>query len=178
MMPEVDGLELARRIGLHPEFGRPRLILLSSAGRPTKGTGVDALDISRFLNKPVKQSDLLDAITDAMGIATRDRSTAKSEPVDTGTDRAAMEVLLAEDGSVNQIVATNLLEGRGHRVTLAVNGLEAVAAFSEKRFDAILMDVQMPEMNGHEATAGDQENRGGARRPRPDHRNDGECDEG
>ena len=63
-----------------------------------------------------------------------------------------MRVLLAEDGRVNQVVAVNLLERRGHSVTVANNGAEAVKAFKKKRYDAILMDVQMPEMNGYEAT--------------------------
>ncbi|MGI9239253.1 MAG: response regulator, partial [Verrucomicrobiales bacterium] len=152
MMPEVDGLELAKQIGHRPEFGRPRLILLSSAGRPSTGVDTESLDVSRFLNKPVKQSDLLDSITDAMGIATRDRGAARSAPALFRSDQPSMEVLLAEDGRVNQIVAMNLLEGRGHRVTLAADGREAVEVFSSKPFDAILMDIQMPELNGFEAT--------------------------
>jgi CheY-like chemotaxis protein len=152
MMPDIDGLQLARLIGGHANFGRPRLIVLSSAGRPPKADDIESLDISRFLNKPVKQSDLLDAITDSMGVATRDRSSPKTISADYSSTLPSMEVLLAEDGRVNQVVAINLLEGRGHRVTLAANGRAALAAFGEKPFDAILMDVQMPEMNGHEAT--------------------------
>ena len=152
MMPKIDGLELAREIGLHPDFGLPKMILLSSAGRPPKSEGLDKLDIARFLSKPVKQSELLDAIAEAMGVATRDR-TPEGELVEIrNPDLPPMEVLLAEDGRVNQVVAVKLLEGRGHRVTVASNGREAVEAIEKKRFDAVLMDIQMPEMNGYEAT--------------------------
>jgi two-component system sensor histidine kinase/response regulator len=152
MMPGMDGLELARQIGNHAEFGQPKIIVLSSAGRPPEGSGVEKLDISRFLCKPVKQSDLLDAIADAMGVATRDRTSDSQFAEIRSSELPSMEVLLAEDGRVNQVVAVNLLESRGHEVTVAGNGREAVEAFSEKKFDAILMDVQMPEMNGYEAT--------------------------
>lgn len=152
MMPGMDGLDLAGEIGKHPEFGRPKLVVLSSAGRPPADRNVGSLDISRYLSKPVKQSDLLDTIADAMGVATRDRTSDGQLAEVRSESKVSMDLLLAEDGRVNQVVAVNLLEGRGHKVTVAINGREAVELFSENRFDAILMDVQMPEMNGYEAT--------------------------
>jgi len=152
MMPGMDGLDLAKEIGLHPEFGRPKMVVLSSAGRPPADRDVESLDISRYLSKPVKQSDLLDAIADAMGVATRDRTSDSQFAEVRSENLVSMDLLLVEDGRVNQVVAVNLLEGRGHKVTVANNGREAVEAFSGKKFDAILMDVQMPEMNGYEAT--------------------------
>ena len=152
MMPHVDGLELAERIRANEKAGTPEIIVLSSAGRPPRGDRIKALSISRYLTKPVKQSDLLDAITESMGVATRDDSTTE-EFGDIDSKRIpVMKILLAEDGRVNQVVAVNLLERRGHSVAVANNGALAVEAVAKKRYDAVLMDVQMPEMNGYEAT--------------------------
>ena len=146
MMPEMDGAEVARKI--IDRFGddAPRIILLSSAG-PTELPGVD-----RSLTKPVKASDLLDAITTLFGTATLD-GPGDPRRVPRPSEIPRMNVLLVEDGRVNQLVATRFLEERGHTVTLAQNGREAVEAVAGERFDAVLMDIQMPEMDGFEATA-------------------------
>ena len=152
MMPDTDGLELAAQIDDLPSVKLPKIIMLSSAGRPQESRGDENLRIFRHLSKPVKQSDLLDAIADSMGVATRDQ-TADGTFADVDSAKIqVMNVLLTEDGRVNQVVAVNLLENRGHRVVVANNGREAVDAFESEKFDAILMDVQMPLMNGYEAT--------------------------
>ncbi len=156
MMPGMDGPEVARRI--QEEFGdaAPPILILSSAGEHVSADDLEKLGVSRALTKPVKQSDLLDAITRVFGTATRDEVAADVESRPPGIP--PMKVLLAEDGRVNQMVAIKLLEGRGHSVVLATNGRQALGALEREQFDAVLMDVQMPEMDGYEATGAIREN--------------------
>ncbi|NNM28995.1 MAG: response regulator, partial [Akkermansiaceae bacterium] len=152
MMPEMDGPETARQIRSRLGADAPPILILSSAGQTLSLDKLARLGVSRALTKPVKQSDLLDAITRLFGTATRDEDPAaavESRP----PEIPAMKVLLAEDGRVNQLVAINLLEGRGHSVVLAANGRQALGAVEREDFDAVLMDVQMPEMDGYEATS-------------------------
>lgn len=125
--------------------------MLSSAGTPPKRAELQSAGISRCLTKPVKQSDLLDAIGELMGTATRD-DPVQANPPSKKNYRKNLRILLAEDGRVNQVVALNLLKGKDHIVTVANNGAEAVRAHAKEPFDVVLMDVQMPEMNGFEAT--------------------------
>jgi CheY-like chemotaxis protein len=103
--------------------------------------------------KPVKQSELLDSIVEALSVATADEvalaATVRACPEST----TSLRILLTEDGLVNQKVAVNLLEQRGHKVTVANNGQEALTTLDNKSFDVVLMDVQMPTMDGFEATA-------------------------
>ncbi|NNM28384.1 MAG: response regulator, partial [Akkermansiaceae bacterium] len=152
MMPGMDGLEVARRI--KDRFGEssPRILVLSSAGRALGPGQLSGLGIGRSLNKPVKASDLLDAIARLFGTSTRDRIGA--EPVVAARPEGvrSMKVLLAEDGRVNQVVATKLLEERGHTVMVANDGQAAVDIHGREPLDAILMDVQMPRLDGYAAT--------------------------
>ncbi len=155
MMPGMDGLELARRMKERPNLDRPRVLMLTSSASPPSSAERASLGIVRCLTKPVKQSDLFDAITEALGIAAADPG--RDAVVISSTlapPRRKLRVLLAEDGRINQEVAINLLRQRGHEVVLAENGKEAVRMFEsdEKEFDAILMDIQMPKLNGYEAT--------------------------
>jgi PAS domain S-box-containing protein len=152
MMPEMDGGEVARRIRDRYGAEAPKIIMLSSAGHSPELTEAARVGVERVITKPAKQSDLLDAITRAFGAATRDEETAtvvEGRPADVPT----LKLLLVEDGRVNQMVAIKLLEGRGHEVMLAGDGCEALIAHGKERFDAVLMDLQMPKMNGFEATA-------------------------
>ncbi len=154
MMPEMDGLQLADRIRRTPETARLPLLVLSSGGLPGEAARCQELGVARFLLKPVKQSDLLEAMAAA---AQSPRPTVPPKPAEpappidlavTGT----LRILLAEDNVVNQRLAIRLLERRGHAVVLATNGLEAIAAVEREAFDLVLMDVQMPEMGGFEAS--------------------------
>jgi len=152
MMPRMDGFELAERIRQLPCGAAVPLMMLSSAGRSEDSARAARLGIARSLIKPVKQSDLLNAILEVMD------STGPEAAVADPGDRAQpsgqpRRILLAEDGIVNQKVAVSLLERRGHRVSVANNGREAVEALEHGSFDLVLMDVQMPEMDGFEATA-------------------------
>jgi two-component system sensor histidine kinase/response regulator len=152
MMPEMDGLELIRQIRSDPGCGAPRAIMLSSAGQAAEIAELQSLGITRSLAKPAKQSDLLDAIGETIGTSRGDSVPANDLP--TAVPAAhPLRLLLAEDGRVNQVVAVNLLERRGHAVVVANNGRQAVELAARQTFDAILMDIQMPEMNGYEATA-------------------------
>jgi CheY-like chemotaxis protein/HPt (histidine-containing phosphotransfer) domain-containing protein len=132
--------------------------VLSSAGSPLPLSELNRLGIQIALTKPVKQSELLDAITRVFGTATRDQAGVTSQIERRPEQIAPMKVLLAEDGRVNQIVAIKLLEERGHQVMVANNGEEAIDLWARERFDAVLMDVQMPVMGGFEATTRIREN--------------------
>jgi CheY-like chemotaxis protein/HPt (histidine-containing phosphotransfer) domain-containing protein len=147
MMPGMDGFELTRRIRDLPAARRPQIIMLSSAGSRTGTKRTEG--VARHLVKPVKQSSLFDAMIEIMGPVHRHEAVTQSAE-DAGP---ALAILLAEDNRVNQAVARGILERRGHAVTLAEDGREAVEAFAEDRFDVILMDIQMPHLNGFEATA-------------------------
>jgi signal transduction histidine kinase/DNA-binding response OmpR family regulator len=150
MMPGMDGLEVADRIRERFGDGAPPILLLSSAGQSPNAAGLAQLGGGRSLTKPVKQSELLEAITCIFGTAARGGgdAVAESRPAEV----QPMKILLAEDGQVNQLVATKLLEERGHSVVVANNGRQALRALEDEGFDAVLMDVQMPEMDGYEAT--------------------------
>ena len=152
VMPGADGFELARRIRRQPKWASVPIIMLSTVSSAGRTEDKDKAGIVKVVSKPIKQSILLDAIMQAMGVGTRlpgrERRNVGQRPREVGP----MHVLLAEDGKVNQIVAVRLLERRGHRVTVVENGQAAVACVEEGGFDAVLMDIQMPIMSGYEAS--------------------------
>jgi len=151
MMPGMNGFELADKIRKTADLSETVIIMLSSAGNLGDGARCRELGIDYCLMKPVKQSELLDSIAAALCVATADK--AITIPPDQRSEPASsLNILLAEDGLVNQKVAVNLLEQRGHKVTVANDGREAVDALERKSFDAVLMDIQMPAMDGLEAT--------------------------
>ena len=152
MMPQMDGFELAEQIRRVPGLSQTTLIMLSSAGNYADSTRCRELGIDYSLMKPVKQSELLDSIVAALSVATADEAGAAIAP-DKPAGTTHLHILLAEDGLVNQKVAVSLLEQRGHKVTVANNGRQAIAALDSESFDVVLMDVQMPTMDGFEATA-------------------------
>jgi CheY-like chemotaxis protein len=151
-MPEMDGVELARRLRVQ----RPvlPLVLFSSLGRREAG---DASSLfNAFLTKPVRQSQLFDTLISlAAGRAHRatpaPASTAPKIDAELGK-RHPLRILLAEDNVVNQKLALRILQQMGYRADLASNGLEAVESVERQTYDVVLMDVQMPEMDGLEAS--------------------------
>ena len=151
-MPGMDGFEVAERIKLDPASSSATIIMLTSGGRPGDAERSSSAGIAAYLMKPVKQSELLDAIVAAVHDELQEQPAA-AVASSTTHNYAPLKILLAEDSLVNQKVAMSLLHRWGHHVTLAQNGAEAVAALERERFDLVLMDVQMPEMDGLQATA-------------------------
>ncbi|MCS6861715.1 MAG: response regulator, partial [Abditibacteriales bacterium] len=158
MMPVMDGFTVAERIKQTPELAATQIIMLSSTGRRGDAARCKALGVGACLNKPIHPTDLLEAIKVVMsGSSEGAKVSARLHPVvarpPLPQSRRTLRILLAEDNAVNQKLATRLLEKQGHSVVVVSNGQEALAAFEREKFDLILMDVQMPEMNGLEATA-------------------------
>ena len=150
-MPGMDGFELARRIQESHAAEGAVVMMLSSAQYIGDAQRCRDLGIHRYLVKPVFQLDLLRAIlhtAQALNGSRKPESVMPAVPAG-----LALRILLAEDNVVNQKITVRALEKRGHRVTVANNGNEAVALASSQEFDLILMDIQMPEMDGYEATA-------------------------
>jgi two-component system, sensor histidine kinase and response regulator len=153
-MPELDGFALAERIRLEPRRIAPIIIMLTSGDRVGDFQRSQELGISAYLIKPVKQSELFEAIAKSLG-DTRVQAIAESRPLTPPDGECALgplSILLAEDSLVNQKLAVGWLGGKGHRVSVVNNGQEAVEAVKAARFDLVLMDVQMPVMDGLQAT--------------------------
>jgi two-component system sensor histidine kinase/response regulator len=157
-MPTVDGFTVAQRIRkLTTNSKKPNIIMMLSTTTHRAIVEVYShLSISHFMNKPISRAELLDAMFKIFG-DTQPKETNKGSENDSNLiiqRRHNVHVLLAEDNVINQKVAIKLLETKfGYHVTLAQNGVEAVKAAKENNFDLILMDVQMPEMGGFEATS-------------------------
>jgi two-component system sensor histidine kinase/response regulator len=152
-MPDMDGFQLATAVRADKKIKRQNLLMLTSAGQRGDGERCRELGIRGYLTKPISRSDLLEALGTVLA----------GSPDETGTpdvvtrhtiaeSRATLRVLLAEDNPVNQQVAVAMLVKRGHEVHVSSNGREAVEAVKERDYDVVLMDIQMPEMDGFEAT--------------------------
>ncbi len=153
MMPDVDGFQLAAQIKNNPLLKDSSLIMLTSSGERGHAAKCVELGIAAYLMKPVRQSELFDAICSSFSATKSEKSRASlltSHAIRESKRR--LNVLLAEDNPVNQRLATRLLQKMGHSVTVVENGQMAVQAFMNNSFDILLMDIQMPEMDGFEAT--------------------------
>jgi PAS domain S-box-containing protein len=153
-MPGVSGFRVAEQIKCGPQTASSRLIMLTSAGFRGDAARCRDLGIQAYLPKPVKRSDLLQAIQTVMSSPGQ----TKHEPAlvtlhSLREGRGRLKILLAEDNRVNQVLAVRLLEKRGHSVVLVETGKAALKALQTESFDLALMDIQMPEMDGLEATA-------------------------
>lgn len=151
-MPDMDGFSVAERVRKNPRLQDCKLIMLSNAGLDDDAERCEEIGVARYLIKPVKQSDLRDTILQVVTDDGSGRGDRSDEELETER-RQPRRILLADDGIVNQQVARELLESRGHQVVVVNNGKQAVEAYSREPFDLVLMDVQMPEMDGFEATA-------------------------
>lgn len=152
-MPEMDGFQLAENIKSENNGTNPAIIMLTSAGQRGDARRCRELGISAYLMKPVKHFDLLETISETL--STREREEDNPELITRYTieeKRSKMKILLVEDNSVNRKFITSLLKKRGYIILEAFNGREAVEAFNSEELDLILMDIQMPEMDGVEAT--------------------------
>jgi CheY-like chemotaxis protein len=153
-MPDLDGFGLAARIKARPEFGTTVIMMLSSVGQTGDAARCRELGVASYLTKPVRQSVLLEAMLSVLTVTNRphDKSALVTRHSINETHQS-LRVLVAEDNPVNRTLVTALLTKRGHTTVNVVNGIEAVAAARADVFDVILMDVQMPKMDGLEATA-------------------------
>jgi signal transduction histidine kinase/CheY-like chemotaxis protein/HPt (histidine-containing phosphotransfer) domain-containing protein len=180
-MPGENGLQLARRIDATPRLRGTRLIMLSSSSATL--TELRASGISHHLEKPVSQSRLLDAIATSLhaglagsGVERADGpervAPVVAEPVGgapasrSGPATGQARILIAEDNHVNRIYIERLLERAGHRVTVAVDGEQVLDAYDAGEFDLVLMDCQMPELDGYDATRAIRKRESDAGRPR------------
>jgi two-component system, sensor histidine kinase and response regulator len=152
-MPDVDGFTLIERIKEEANLASVTIMMLTSAGERGDAARCRALGVTAYLTKPIRQSELLNAILTSLGTGSPERSGQLVTVHSMREHRRPLHILLAEDNVVNQTLAMRLLGKGGHSVVLAVNGREAVDIWKRERFDLILMDVQMPEMGGFEATA-------------------------
>ena len=152
-MPDMDGFQLATVVRGERALARTRLLMLTSAGQRGDGERCRELGIRGYLTKPISRSDLLEALGTVLAGASEDVGTPDVVTRHTIVEsRRSLRVLLAEDNPVNQQVAVAMLVKRGHEVHVASNGREAVDAVSARDYDVVLMDIQMPELDGFEAT--------------------------
>jgi PAS domain S-box-containing protein len=151
-MPGMDGFQLTERIKASPNLNGTVILMLTSGDGPGDIERCRKVGGAAHLIKPIKQSDLFDAIVTSLEVAEEAKPSASgSSPTPRGT--RPLRILLAEDSLTNQRLAVGILSTWGHQVTVANNGREAVAAVERESFDLVLMDVQMPEMDGYQATA-------------------------
>jgi signal transduction histidine kinase/DNA-binding response OmpR family regulator len=152
-MPDQDGFELAGAVRADPVLAHARLLMLTSAGQRGDGERCRELGIQAYLTKPVSRGDLVEALgvvlAGPVGPGAPDVVTRHT----IAESRRTLRVLLAEDNLVNQQVAVAMLVKRGHTIDAVSNGREAVEAVRQRSYDVVLMDIQMPEMDGFEATA-------------------------
>jgi PAS domain S-box-containing protein len=151
-MPDMDGFAVAEQIRNSHKHQGIKVVLLTSASRPSDVARCRELGISVYLSKPIKQSELFDAIVTVMTERSLKPELCESTSASIRPSERSLRVLLAEDNPINQTLATRILERLGHKVQVVNDGKEAVEQARAQDFDLIFMDVQMPEMDGLEAT--------------------------
>ena len=152
-MPEMDGFALAEQIKKNPDLVGATIMMLTSAGHLGDAVRCRELGISAYLVKPIRQSELLDAICSVLQKSPHQAPPPLVTRHSLREAHSRLHILLAEDNAVNTTLAVRLLEKRGYRVSAVVNGRAALAALEKERFDLVLMDVQMPEMDGFQTSA-------------------------
>ena len=154
MMPEMDGVELRRRIRGEPRYDGIRLVLSSSSGLAVTYAGAGELGFDAALPKPLRRTAMLECLANLYDLEiSRDQAQAVRQAV-SGIDRQGSKrrILVVEDNKVNQILACTILDNAGYKTDVAGNGIEALQALASRRYDLVLMDMNMPEMDGLEAT--------------------------
>jgi signal transduction histidine kinase/DNA-binding response OmpR family regulator len=154
-MPGMDGFELIEKIRQRPGASTATIMMLTSAGHRGDAARCQELGVSAYLLKPIRQSELREAIARVLGAREQKGAIPLITRYSLQDAREApdsLRILLAEDNPVNQRLASRLLEKRGHFVVVAANGREALEALEKGSFDLVFMDVQMPVMDGFEAT--------------------------
>jgi two-component system sensor histidine kinase/response regulator len=154
-MPKMDGFGLVEHIKEKPELSTSTIMMLTSGGQRGDAARCGELGIAAYLLKPVRQGELREAIARVLSAKEQAGALPMITPYSLqaeATPAKSLHILLAEDNAVNQKLAIRLLEKRGHHVSLASNGREALSALEKSRYDLVLMDVHMPDMDGLEAT--------------------------
>jgi len=154
-MPEMDGLMLAMELRKIPQIEDIPIVMLTSAGNREMVTETAGIGVFAFLNKPIKQSQLCDVLTDIFRkgqVQIKAKPKPKTKPNVDLAKQLPLRILIAEDNVVNQKLVLRILEKVGYRADVAANGLEVIEMLKNKAYDLILMDVQMPEMDGLDAT--------------------------
>ena len=157
-MPGMDGFTLVQSIRDDPELAAATIMMLSSRDLAGDAARCRALGIAAYLCKPIRPSELRGAILETLGLTKG--ATALPVVADLEPPARVLRILLAEDNVVNQRLVVRVLERRGHSVAVAADGRQAVEAVRAERFDLVLMDVQMPEIDGFEATTAIREYEG------------------
>jgi two-component system, sensor histidine kinase and response regulator len=155
-MPKMDGFTLIERIRQTRVLSTAVIMMLTSAGHRGDGARCQELGVAAYLLKPIRQSELGEAIARVLGARSQEGVIpliTRYSWQDARDPATYFPVLVAEDNHVNQLLATRLLEKRGHRVVMTSNGQEVLAVLAKNSYDLVLMDVQMPEMDGLQATA-------------------------
>jgi two-component system, sensor histidine kinase and response regulator len=152
-MPGTDGFKLAASLRRNPRLSKTKIIMLTSAGRGGDLARCRRLRLAGYLTKPVKQSELFNTVVTVLGKDSSHARGARKVPASFRPASQPLRVLVAEDNPVNQQLLKELLRRRGHKVTVASDGNQALEAYRKYPFDAIVMDVQMPVVSGYEATA-------------------------
>jgi two-component system sensor histidine kinase/response regulator len=173
-MPDIDGLALTRRIKATPSIAHLPIVLLTSLGQRGQAAMAESAGVAAYLTKPVRQAHLEQCLASVIGGAAALHATAAADPVNQSivtrhtlaeSNRAArVRILLAEDNTVNQRVASKMLEQLGCLVDVAPDGVQAVKAVETGTYDLVLMDCQMPEMDGFDATRAIRQREGTGRR--------------
>jgi CheY-like chemotaxis protein len=155
LMPGMNGFAFIERVRQEPKLSTAKIMMLTSAGQRGDAARCQALGISAYAMKPVRRSELFEVLSRLLD----DREQSSAQPLITRYSLASarnavvsLRVLVAEDNVVNQKLVARLLEKRGHKVKVVANGREALGALEQGTYDLVLMDVQMPEMDGFEAT--------------------------
>jgi two-component system sensor histidine kinase/response regulator len=154
-MPKMDGFGLVEQIKRKLDISTSTIMMLTSGGQRGDAARCGELGIAAYLLKPVRQSELREAILRVLGTKETAGPKMMITPYSLNDDsgpKQRLGILLAEDNPINQKLAVRMLEKRGHHVTVAANGKQALAALERCSYDLVLMDVQMPEMDGLEAT--------------------------
>ena len=172
-MPGMDGIEASKRIKEHPDLSHiPHVIMVTAYGREEVMQNAEKIGLDGFLIKPVSPSVLFDTVMQTYGeqVSETSQLTREQDKAEAFKQLSGAKILLAEDNEINQQVAKEILEGAGLIVSLADDGRQAVDMLKEKPYDAILMDIQMPVMDGYAATKAIRKWEGGLRRAQPSRR--------
>jgi two-component system sensor histidine kinase/response regulator len=154
-MPKMDGFTFVEKINQTPELCTATIMMLTSGGQRGDAARCGAMSIAAYLLKPVRKAELREAIVrvlSANGHSKTVPASRQQKPAAAPASQRSLQILLVDDILINQNLATRLLEKRGHKVAVASSGREALAALENRSFDLVLMDVQMPDMDGLEAT--------------------------